>query len=214
VTVVPLRIRQEDSSLFATVTWNSGAIDTAVGLVRTDGTIVLGLAGMSQFRFQGMVDTAGRLNGFFNDSLRRIWGNAQGLPGACGPDTVPPPAAKVCYAFSQAQADGKTVQGRLGFELHGTWAQVHTHWSGYGSASAATLELIGDLDSSGLAWWPVAPPPAGLFSAGLGVDSAGYQLSFPGGRATGKIMKLNPPTRSVGTVTGTRSPCLDSDFRL
>lgn len=212
-----LRLLQSDSvGVFGALTWNSGVSDSATGVYSRSGQLYLGL-GRSDFSFQAQRDTLGRLAGPFYDSLRFIMGQAVATPGSCLPETtvVPPspPAQRLCFAFTQSQSDGKTVNGRVGFEIHGDYADAFTHWNGYGAAAGVTSDLMGSLDSAGLAIWSF-PPPAGMFPKSLGVDSSEYEVKFADGKGQGKIMKLNSPTRALGTWTGVLAGCLDSDFRL
>lgn len=214
-----LRIMQTDSLVFGTVTWNSGVTDSASGIYLGGSSIHLGTGRFSDFSFQAQIDSAGRLTGYFYDSLRFIMGNAQATPASCYPDTTvtppppPPPVQRICFAFSQAQSDGKTVTGRVGFEAHGDYANTYTHWNGFGSEAGVTSLLMGSLDSAGLVIWPFSPP-SGMFPKNLGVDSAEYEVTLTGATGQGKIMKLNAPTRALGTWTGSRAVCLDSDFGL
>ncbi|MBW8890099.1 MAG: hypothetical protein JF616_20280 [Fibrobacteres bacterium] len=211
-----LRLIQSDSLVQGTVSWSSGVSDTATGVYSRTGQVYLGI-GRSDFSFQAQLDSTGRLTGYFYDSLRFIMGQAVATPGSCLPETTvvppPPPAQRLCFAFTQSQSDGKTVNGRVGFDVHGDYANTYTHWDGYGAAAGVTSILMGSLDSTGFATWSF-PPPSGMFPKSLKVDSSEYEVNFANGKGQGKIMKLNAPTRALGSWTGTLSGCLDSDFRL
>jgi hypothetical protein len=214
-----LNIMRTDSLVFGTVTWSPGYTDSASGVYFGGSNINLGTGRFSDFSFQAQRDSVGRLTGYFYDSLRSIMGNAQATPASCYPETTvtppppPPPVRRLCFAFSQAQSDGKNLKGRVGFEVHGDYANTYTHWNGFASAAGVTTLLMGSLDSAGLVIWPFSPP-SGMFPKNLGVDSAEYEVTITGATGQGKIMKLNAPTRALGSWTGSRAACLDSDFGL
>jgi len=217
LTTASLHISQYDSTMKATVRWNSGQVDSASGYLNANGTFFFGYGGPSNFQFTGAQSAIGdTLVGWFNDSLRHIMGSARANLTSCLPETtiVEPEPIKVCFNFTQSKANGKTDTGRVGIEDNGAWANVYTHWNGFGSAYSYDSKRIGSLDSSGFVEWHLHPP-AGMFPDNLHIDSAAYSLTIQGTHGDGKIVKFLPqPKKELGSLLANRVACRDSDFRF
>jgi hypothetical protein len=208
-----LRIEQWDSTLFASLIWNSGVRDTSMGYVRFDGTAIIGYAG-GQFTFKGGVDTAGyMLRGYFTDSLRRIAGNLEGTRTVC--DTVIEPPVdtnpKACFTVTQTLTRNKTSSGRLALEAVGDWYWGLFHWTGFPSNYAGWDTFTGSLqDSTSLNIHTTLP--VGMTDASR--DSVVYRIDIlPSGTSNGKVYNLLPTEKSIGTWKAVRTECLDGDFK-
>jgi hypothetical protein len=127
-----LRILQSDSSLFAVTTWNSGAKDSAEGIVTPFGFNIGPRA--AQFQFTGHSDssTVGGLLGYFQDSARGIYGNAVAVPAPCDTAVAPPPSLDtvICWGIEQTTLDGRQMKGSLWTGWRGASMHAWFQWNG------------------------------------------------------------------------------------
>lgn len=106
-----LRILRNDTSLFGTLTWGDGQVDTATGILRWDGVVYLGWQGRADFIYKAQVDSSGTLYGSLRDSVRNVYSDfARAFPTSCTTPPPPPqPLPKVagCYALVVTKAGPK-----------------------------------------------------------------------------------------------------------
>jgi hypothetical protein len=211
-----LRIDQWDTSLFATVTWNSGARDSSTGILFPPTMMYFGYYGPGNFRMKGMLDSTTSLyTGYFNDSLRGIYGDFTASRTACDTliDTLPTDTLiRVCYGVSQILTHGKSGAGRLTLESNGTFVWGAFHWTGFPSMAVSPSLQKGRIDEDTTILDLHAFPPKGMMDSTVKNDTLSYRVTaMPYGTA-GSIFQLAPKgALPAGSWKITRGGCTEKD---
>ncbi|HKP95811.1 MAG TPA: hypothetical protein VJ385_08650 [Fibrobacteria bacterium] len=224
-----LRIFQRDSVLSAVITWNSGKKDSAYGyVILPGGYAVIGYnGGHGDFTLRAnlipsKVDTTHPLElfGWFNDSLRNIYGNLAGSRTSCDSVIVPPidstlhDTVRACFNVSQNLVKGKSGSGRLGLVARGARYVGYLHWNGL-PAMTSREDFLGrfPLDSASITLR--GKSPAGMWTTTPQSDTVSYQIRLrPTGTAVGTVSRLFPAGWSpAGTWNATASACTEKDLR-
>jgi hypothetical protein len=215
VQMAKLHIIQWDDTIIATVTLNSGARDSAVGIVDQGGGIYLGYNGLGQFRLKAHLDSGRQsFNGIFLDSLRSLSGSVRGNAAPCDTATEPPPAdtlVRACFSVSQVLTEGKSGKGRLTLETYGEYVWGAFHWNGFASMWVSPDLQQGRLMDT-IALDLHARPAAGMLDSAANPDTLSYRIRvLPTGTASGKIYHVVPKDAQAGTWKITRSECTVKD---
>ncbi len=224
-----LIIRKWDSILTGSVTWKSGARDSATGYVLSNGShrVVFGSTPpYRQFSFDAILNSTGSsLCGVFSSPLRNIKGNFVATHTTCDtlivpiPRPIPSDTIKKCYIVSQTFTPGKSATGRLALVLNGNkYSSAIFRWNGYPDMKVnggiwTTPQAVRD---SGLVIVRGIPPRGLTGSSDTTLDSLEYAATIMSRFPTfnGSIYKRTSETPEpvVGTWEGTVSVCTEKDL--